>query len=266
MFQKSERLRNLERGDFTNLADDYAKYRPSYNQGIVELIVSFVQKSPNHIRAADVGAGTGIFTNCLSKTGLQDLVAVEPNEDMRKAGSNFLGGKLNFLPGNAENTGLDSASLDLVTMASSFHWPKTSEALREFDRILVPGGVFSAIWNPRLVERSASESEIQKLLLTKYNVNKRVSSGLSGITEELREILTDCQIFESVVYLDALNIVQRTHEEYIGAWRSVNDIQAQLGKVRFGEFIQDVEKIITKRPTVEVHYLTRAWVARKRRQ
>ena len=93
MFQKLERLSNLERGDFTNLADDYAKYRPSYNEGVVELIVSFVQKSPNHIRAADVGAGTGIFTNCLSKTGLQDLVAVEPNEDMRKAGSNFLGGK-----------------------------------------------------------------------------------------------------------------------------------------------------------------------------
>ena len=89
---------------------------------------------------------------------------------------------------------------------------------------------------------------------------------MSGITEELREILTDCQIFESVVYLDALNIVQRTHEEYIGAWRSVNDIQAQLGKVKFGEFIQDVEKIIIKRPTVEVHYLTRAWVARTRRQ
>ena len=71
--------------------------------------------------------------------------------------------------------------------------------------------------------------------------------------------------FESVVYLDALNIVQRTHEEYIGAWRSVNDVQAQLGKAKFAEFIRDVEKIIVNRPTVEVHYLTRAWVARKRR-
>ena len=61
------------------MADDYAKYRPSYNQGIVELIVSFVQKSLT-ILERRVGAGTGIFTNCLSKTGLQDLVAVEPNE------------------------------------------------------------------------------------------------------------------------------------------------------------------------------------------
>ena len=52
----------------------------------------------------------------------------------------------------------------------------------------------------------------------------------------------------------------RTHEEYIGAWRSVNDVQFQLGKEKFEEFIGDVEKIITKREFVEVHYLTRAWI------
>ena len=51
--------------------------------------------------------------------------------------------------------------------------------------------------------------------------------------------------------------------EYIGAWRSVNDVQAQLGKDKFAEFIEDVERIITKRSFVEVHYLTRAWIACK---
>ena len=97
----------------------------------------------------------------------------------------------------------------------------------------------------------------------KYNVVSRVSSGLSGITSELREILTKCGIFRSVTYVDAVDVVQRSHGEYIGAWRSVNDVQAQLGKDKFAKFIKDVEKIITKRSHVEVHYLTRAWIARK---
>ena len=70
-------------------------------------------------------------------------------------------------------------------------------------------------------------------------------------------------IFNSVKYVDAVDVVQRTHEEYIGAWRSVNDVQAQLGKEKFEEFIGDVKKIITKREFVEVHYLTRAWIASK---
>ena len=49
----------------------------------------------------------------------------------------------------------------------------------------------------------------------------------------------------------------------MGAWRSVNDIQAQLGKEKFSQFLSDVEEIINKRSYVEVHYLTRAWVAQK---
>lgn len=59
-------------------------------------------------------------------------------------------------------------------------------------------------------------------------------------------------------YFDAINVVQRSHEEYMGAWRSVNDIQAQLGKEKFSRFLSDVEEIVNKRSYVEVRYLTRA--------
>ena len=43
----------------------------------------------------------------------------------------------------------------------------------------------------------------------------------------------------------------------------MNDIQNQLGKDNFAEFIDDVAEIITNYPSVEVHYLTRAWIAVK---
>ena len=81
-------------------------------------------------------------------------------------------------------------------MASSFHWAQTFEALKEFDRILSPKGVFSAIWNPRLTDRSTVEQEVAKLLSLKYEIKSRTSSGLSGITSELSEILETCGIFQ----------------------------------------------------------------------
>ena len=127
----------------------------------------------------------------------------------------------------------------------------------------IPKGIFTALWNPRLTHKSISENEVQKLLSKKYKVKSRVSSGLSGITNELRETLSESGIFHSVVYIDAVDVVRRTHQEYIGAWRSVNDIQVQLGKDKFKDFIRDVKDIIYKEPYVEVHYLTRAWVAFK---
>jgi len=110
---------------------------------------------------------------------------------MRKVGEAFLNNEATFMNGSAEHTLLESDSYDLVTMASSFHWADTQDALREFDRILNDTGIFAALWNPRLTERSASESKVQELLVKKYNLKSRVWSGLSGITENLRDILTE---------------------------------------------------------------------------
>ena len=253
----------METGDFSELATDYARYRPSYNKNVIQEILESVRKKPNTIKVADVGAGTGIFTKCLWDAGVTDLVAVEPNYNMRRAGEKFLDKDVKILRGSAEKTGLEGQSFDLVTMASAFHWSKTAHALTEFGRILLPNGVFSAIWNPRLTERSVPESEIQKLLEQKYKIVSRVSSGLSGITEKIEGLVMESGIFDSVIYVDSIDVVQRSHPEYIGAWRTVNDVQSQLGKDKFGEFIEDVEKIIAKTVYVEVHYLTRAWIARK---
>ena len=91
----------------------------------------------------------------------------------------------------------------------------------------------------------------------------RVSSGLSGITLELREILANYEAFQSVIYVDSVDVVRRSPEEYLGAWRSVNDIQSQLGKEKFAQFIMDVSEMIREQEYVEVHYLTRAWIACK---
>ena len=86
---------------------------------------------------------------------------------------------------------------------------------------------------------------------------------MGGITQELHQLLRDCGIFRSVEYADAVDVVRRSAVEYIGAWRSVNDVQAQLGKYAFERFIEDVERIVSEYSYVEVHYLTRVWIAQK---
>ncbi len=253
----------MKKGDFSSLAKDYANYRPGYNAQVVQQITFATELKPGDINAADVGAGTGIFTKCLTTLGIKKITAVEPNDEMRKIGREVNGTNIQFLKGSAEKTNLSANSLNLVSMASSFHWADHELALREFDRILDSRGVFTAIWNPRLTERSEVENRVQALLSEKYNVIKRVSSGRSGITEKLREILLESGYFKNIFYIDAIDVVLRSCEEYLGAWRSVNDIQAQLGSENFGSFIRDVENILADYKEVDVHYLTRAWVAKK---
>ena len=148
-------------------------------------------------------------------------------------------------------------------MASSFHWAEFDKACDEFQRILRPGGIFVALWNPRFIEANPLLVEIEAEIARLKPDVRRVSSGRSGITEQLTDRLSAKPQFAEVLYLEGRHLMRQTPEHYIGAWRSVNDLQVQLGPVLFGKFLTFVEKRITGLTMVETTYLTRAWAARR---
>ncbi len=76
----------MKHGDFTGLAGDYAKFRPGYAPQVANAILSYAGRDAASLDAADVGAGTGIWTRMLAARGLHSVVAVEPNDDMREQG------------------------------------------------------------------------------------------------------------------------------------------------------------------------------------
>ena len=253
----------LKRGDFSLLAKDYAKYRPGYSKDVINAIFGTLKKPSNEIIAADVGAGTGIFSRALFDKGIKSIFAVEPNKQMREEGKKISPVEIKWKEGSAEETGLGSKSIDLISMASSFHWPDTNLALKEFDRILQRSGSFLAIWNPRFTELSEVESEIQSILINKYKIKSRVSSGRSGITENLEHTLRNSDYFSSVIHFQQIELVNVSKEKYMGAWRSVNDIRSQLGESKFMDFIEHTDKLLTGLASVDVYYQTRAWLAMK---
>ena len=68
--------------NFTDKANIYAKYRPSYPNEYIEYLLSANELNENQI-VADIGSGTGIFSCQLLESGLH-VIGVEPNDDMRK--------------------------------------------------------------------------------------------------------------------------------------------------------------------------------------
>lgn len=55
--------------------------------------------------------------------------------------------------------------VDWVLMGSSFHWADAPRAREEFRRILKPGGFFTAIWNPRDIQRSKLHMQIEETIM-----------------------------------------------------------------------------------------------------
>jgi SAM-dependent methyltransferase len=148
-------------------------------------------------------------------------------------------------------------------MASSFHWTDFDKACTEFQRILRPGGRFVALWNPRMIELNPLLVEIEQEITRLNPEVKRVSSGRSGLTEKLTGMLWAKPGFDDVVYLEGRHVATQTVQQYIGAWRSVNDLRVQLGADLFARFLDFVERKTARLASIETTFLTRAWAARR---
>ena len=256
---------SLKAGDFTGLAENYSKYRADYCPSILNGLVGLLEKPGHECDFVDVGAGTGIWTRMVLNYGVKSAVAIEPNDEMRSIGiSDSANQAVQWLKGSAEHTELSDASCDWLTMASSFHWANFDKATREFSRVLRPGGRFSALWNPRLVEVNPLLVEIENHLSALQPKIERVSSGRSGITQTLTKQLWTSSHFDDVVYLEGRHVINMSPQRYLGLWRSVNDLRVQLGESKFDKFLMFIENRLKGVDTIEATYLTRAWSARRK--
>jgi len=254
----------MKHGDFTRLAADYARFRPGYAPQVLTALLGYLGRDPTTVDAADVGAGTGIWSRMLAVRALRSVAAVEPNDDMREQGVEASRDTaIRWSRGSAEDTGLKDGSVDLLTMASSFHWADFQRACAEFHRVLRPGGMFAALWNPRFIEATPLLVEIESELTRLKPDLKRVSSGRSGLTERLTQLLTDQPLFKDVLYLEGRHVIRQTPQEYLGVWRSVNDLQVQLGPDLFAKFLEHVRQRTAALDSIETTYQTRMWAARR---
>jgi ubiquinone/menaquinone biosynthesis C-methylase UbiE len=130
---------------FTGKAEVYVKARPSYPYDAVEYICSLA--SPNAF-FADIGAGTGKFTELIAKRGYS-LFAIEPNLDMWAELVKTLKPypAANVINASAEATMLPDQSVDIITVAQALHWFELDSFRVECRRICKLGGIVIAVYN-----------------------------------------------------------------------------------------------------------------------
>ncbi len=254
----------MEQGDFTRLAKDYI-HRTGYSRRVLGALASYLGAHREKFVVADVGAGTGKLTEVLLDLGLRGF-SVEPNDAMREEGMRLHASREAFgwSKGTAEETGLATGSVDWVLMGSSFHWTDAPRALAEFHRILRPGGAFTALWNPRDLERNELQATIDANIQKMVPTLKRVSSGSKVHTEGIDEKLSSTGHFDGVLFMEAPHEQLMDRDRYLGAWRSVNDIQAQAGAETFQRIMTMIEGLVAKMDRIVVPYKTRAWTVHRR--
>ncbi len=131
---------------FNDKAEIYDLARPKYAAEMMLFLKE--HEGLNGKKIADIGAGTGIFSRQLLELG-NEVIAVEPNDDMRKIATARAEGLSGFriINGSAEATGIEDNSVDAVCAAQAFHWFDHRAFARECLRILRGKGKVYLTWN-----------------------------------------------------------------------------------------------------------------------
>jgi ubiquinone/menaquinone biosynthesis C-methylase UbiE len=110
-------------------------YRPAHDEVIAQL------RAHSSARVADIACGTGILADRIERElHPAEVYGVDMSEGMLNQ-ARARSTAVQWLRGPAEQLPFDDGALDAVVTTSAFHFFDQPSALRDFHRVLAPGGV-----------------------------------------------------------------------------------------------------------------------------
>lgn len=132
---------------FSKQSQLYAQYRPQYPAQIYTYLASL---TPGHSLAWDCGTGNGQAAIGLAEY-FERVYATDASADQISRA--HASERVEYHVEPAEHVSLESASVDLVTVAVAVHWFSFDEFYSEVRRVLKPGGILAA-WTYSFTEIS----------------------------------------------------------------------------------------------------------------
>lgn len=244
--------------DYTELAKAYLK-RPDYSEKALEDMFKKTHMTAGK-RACDVGAGVAHLTLPLLRYGLS-VVAVEPNDEMRKYGSQRTE-KMNdvkWIEGTGEDTRQPSDTFDLVTFGSSFNVTDRQKALQESHRILCPKGWFACMWNLRDLE-DPTQKAVEDI------ITKHVPDYDYGTRrQDQTQTIINSGLFNTPEIIEGHTVHKVDRNEWVEAWNSHATLSRQA-KDKRDLIVEEIKQEVAKRTdnTLDVPYVTKIWIAQKK--
>ena len=132
---------------FSTQSVDYAKYRPSYPLELFEYLASI---APRQETAWDCATGNGQAALALASFFARVVATDGSQAQLDNAARHE---RITYKLATAEDSHIESHSIDLVTVAQALHWFDLKAFYAEVSRVLKPSGVL-AVWCYNLLEIS----------------------------------------------------------------------------------------------------------------
>ncbi len=123
---------------FSGHSGSYATYRPNYPDTLFSFLADCCTQ---HTLAWDCATGNGQAARALTPF-FDRVIATDASSAQIEAAEGDPNVEYRIAP--AETSGLDAASIDLITVAQALHWFDIPGFFDEAQRVLTPGGVLAA--------------------------------------------------------------------------------------------------------------------------
>ena len=134
----------LFKDHFSHDSVSYSRHRPGYPDTLFTYLSSIAK---DHNLAWDCATGSGQSAIQLAQN-FNRVIATDASESQISQAQKHEG--ISYFVASAENSGIDTNSLDLITVAQALHWFDLSVFTAEVDRTLKAGGIL-AVWTYNLL-------------------------------------------------------------------------------------------------------------------
>jgi SAM-dependent methyltransferase len=194
----------------------------------------------------DLGTGTGTLGRGFAMRGCE-VTGLDPsNELVEQARALDLkaGVKTCYVIGRAEDTGLPSASFDVVAAGQCWHWLDRPRAASEARRLLVAGGSLVIAyfdWIPL----PGNVVEATEHLIEHHNPAWKFGGGTGMHPQFIKDV--SCAGFRDVETFSVDMDVPYSHEAWRGRIRASAGVGASLTADRVAQFDRELEKLLRER-------------------
>jgi SAM-dependent methyltransferase len=218
---------------FSRAAAEYARFRPRYPAALFSYLASLVSKEA---LAWDCATGSGQAAVALAEH-LPRVIAIDASPEQIAHAEPHP--RVEYRVATAERSGLDAASVELVTVAQALHWFDLPAFYAEAARVLRPGGVIAAWCYGKMVLPSAP---VQHTLDRFYSETvgpywpperRLVEEGYGGVPFPFIEIPAPPFVMEMRTSMDGLL-------GYLGTWSATQRYIQATGRDPLPELGREV--------------------------
>ena len=226
--------KNSFKDHFSGHSKEYSKYRPYYPDRLFKFLSSI---TPDHDLAWDCATGSGQAAHGLVHY-FQKVIATDASEQQIKNTSNHK--NILYKVALAHKTTIQTASIDLITVAQALHWFEFDRFYKEADRVLKQNGVI-AVWTYNLLTIS---SEIDSIINYFYHhvvgefwppERKFVENGYEDIPFPFHKLPIPC-------FWMSAKWTLRQLIGYMNTWSAVKRYRKNKGN----DPIESIEKELTR--------------------